>query len=356
VQPPSWRALGVAVTLALSASAAACGDTEEEAAPEPRPPSETTAAPAVPTTAGTTTTVPAPLSPLTGLPLASSQGPDRPPVVVKVDNHRQARPQVGLEHADLVFEEQVEGVTRFAAVYWTTGGEVGPVRSARTSDIDLLTSLGAPVFAWSGGNDYVRWAVAGSALVDVGYEGSPGLYWRAPDRFGPHNLFTEVEAVAAAGSDRSGPPTAPFERGAGAPGVAIAGLNIGFEGVSATWAWDAAEGRWARYQDGAPHRSASGAHLGAPVVIVLGTWYVASAADYSSPEAVTVGEGPFLLLQPDGTMVEGTWSRSGAADPFDLFDAAGAPVFPPAGVTWVELPSRDRSAVLDAAEVAALRG
>ena len=100
----------------------------------------------------TTTTIPVVRSPLTG-----AQAPDetlinRPAMVVKIDNHPKARPQWGLNQADIVFEENVEQLTRFAAVFQSQGSDpVGPIRSGRLQDIDLLASLNSPLFVWIGG-------------------------------------------------------------------------------------------------------------------------------------------------------------------------------------------------------------
>ncbi|MEP7046469.1 MAG: DUF3048 domain-containing protein, partial [Ilumatobacteraceae bacterium] len=102
----------------------------------------------------TSATVPAePVMPLTGLPITDPSAAGRTALVVKIDNHPDARPQSGLNQADIVFEENVEQLTRFAAVFQTTAPDpVGPIRSGRTQDVELLGSLNKPIFAWSGGN------------------------------------------------------------------------------------------------------------------------------------------------------------------------------------------------------------
>ena len=125
--------------------------------------------PSVETT--TTTTIPPVVWPLTGLPGADVPRAALPALVVKIDNHARARPQVGLVQADVVFEEIVEGITRFFAVFHsTTADPVGPVRSARTTDIDLLRQLQRPLFAWSGANNGTIKALrAADVATDVGY-------------------------------------------------------------------------------------------------------------------------------------------------------------------------------------------
>ncbi|MFM8451505.1 MAG: DUF3048 domain-containing protein, partial [Acidimicrobiaceae bacterium] len=127
---------------------------------------ETTAASVEETT--TTTTIPIVRAPLTG-----AQAPDetvigRPAMVVKIDNHPKARPQWGLNQADIVFEENVEQLTRFAAVFQSQGSDpVGPIRSGRLQDIDLLASLNAPLFVWSGGNSKVTSEIRKSTMIDL---------------------------------------------------------------------------------------------------------------------------------------------------------------------------------------------
>ena len=114
----------------------------------------------IPETTTTTTTIPVVVNPLTGAPAADESILNRPALIVKIDNHPKARPQWGLNQADLVFEENVEQLTRFAAVFHSQGSDpVGPIRSGRLQDIDLLGSLNHPLLAWSGGNQKVTSAI-----------------------------------------------------------------------------------------------------------------------------------------------------------------------------------------------------
>ena len=110
--------------------------------------------------------------PLTGLPRPEMDIGvlTRPALVAKIDNHPLGRPQTGLNKADIVFEENVEGTTRFAAVFHSQGSDpVGPLRSGRTQDIDILGAYNKPLFVWSGGNGGVTQAINKSDLVNVGY-------------------------------------------------------------------------------------------------------------------------------------------------------------------------------------------
>ncbi len=107
-----------------------------------------------------------PVMPLTGLPIEDPALAGRSALVVKIDNHPDARPQSGLNQADIVFEENVEQLTRFAAVFQSNAPDpVGPIRSGRTQDVELLGSLNKPIFAWSGGNPGVTKIINASDLV-----------------------------------------------------------------------------------------------------------------------------------------------------------------------------------------------
>ncbi|HEX3948198.1 MAG TPA: DUF3048 domain-containing protein, partial [Acidimicrobiales bacterium] len=136
--------------------------------PAPKPPPKTTTTSTVPAT--TTSTAPVVDCPLTGSPVPGSGGvPARPALAVKITNYVAGRPQTGLDKADIVFEEPVEGgITRYAAVFQCQDAPlVGPVRSARNIDIGILGELGTPLLVHVGGIDPVLANIAASPLVNV---------------------------------------------------------------------------------------------------------------------------------------------------------------------------------------------
>ncbi|MEY2523121.1 MAG: hypothetical protein QOJ66_1686, partial [Ilumatobacteraceae bacterium] len=146
---------------------------------------------------------------LTGLP-ADATITSRPILAVKIDNYGVARPQWGLEQADAIIEENVEGITRFVALFHTNLPDaVGPVRSARIGDLDLLSAMNRPVFAYSGANpgvtDWIGSAAFSAVLVDFTAQHNP-CYFRTADRPGPHNLLLDpscaVDVASAAGPGR----------------------------------------------------------------------------------------------------------------------------------------------------------
>ena len=268
-------------------------------------------------TASTTTTQP--FLPLTGVVVP------RPALVVKVDNV-DAEPQSGLNEADIVFEEIVEGgATRFAAVFNSTEpGVVGPIRSGRTQDIDLLLSLNDPALAYSGANAEVNSALQAAGFELLG-EGTPGFF-RRDDRPAPHNLFADVSALFPL-LVSSGDAVPVFQYRA--PGAAIVGTPVTFAQMlvgsyDVRWDWDATQGVFLRSQLGSPHELTEGRASADNVVVLV----------HDSP-GQSVGTGP-AVVYTDGHKIEGIWRRDQATDPF-ILEAGGLPILLAPGRTWVEL-------------------
>ncbi len=139
------------------------------------------------------------VAPLTGLPIDPATAA-RPALVVKIDNFPTiARPQVGINQADIVFEEIVEGITRFAAVFQSEDADpVGPIRSARTSDINILAQLGRPLLAWSGGNPFVTRAIQNANIDNLTPDRYESAYFRTPGSGStPQLLLQHVDLVLA---------------------------------------------------------------------------------------------------------------------------------------------------------------
>ncbi len=342
--PKKRVALGVAAVLlvlggVVAAVAASGGD-------DPAP-TTTTAGPT--TTEATTTTVPGPVAPLTGLP-GDPALIGRSALVVKVDNVQpKARPQAGLNQADVVFEERVEGsVTRLLAVFHSTdAGPVGPVRSARTSDLGVLATLHRPFFAWSGANDIFAARIRGANLADVGYDAATSHYYRAGDRPAPDDLMLKsTGALMALPNEGSSPPPALFTYRA--PGQAPAhlepagGVHLTFGSSAGSapvdYRWNG-QG-WARDQAGTPHLDASGAQIAPANVIVQFTPYVSSGVNDQFgkpiPEAQLVGDGDAWILT-NGGLVVGRWHKASLEAVATYTDVDGKPIGLTPGRTWVAL-------------------
>jgi hypothetical protein len=339
----------IPLVLALGLTAAACGGGGNSSPTTTVAPATTTASTAAPTTSGvpssTTTTAAGPPAPLTGLPGDASLA-TKPVLIVKIDNHPDARPQAGLNQADVVYEEIVEGITRFAVVFQSTdSAPVGPIRSARTTDLNIFAAYGRPLIAWSGGNAYVVKAVRSANIVDVGHGklGIPGGYYRDADRrsrtASEHTLFNEGTAkLLTFAGDASAPTTYPFTflaAGQTFAGDPTTGVKLAMAGTPVEWQWNATAAHWERSEYGAEHDATDGRVTTANVVIMF-TDYKKSPADPKSPEAQTVGSGEAWVLSA-GKVVKGSWNRPDPLKPAILTDATGQPILLTPGRTWVEL-------------------
>lgn len=295
-----------------------------------------------------------PVFPLTGLPIDDPVAADRPAIIAKIDNAPGARPQSGLVRADIVYEENVESWTRFAAIFHSQGSDpVGPLRSGRTQDISLGTSLDRPLLVWSGGNAKVTSAISKSELVNmsVSEAGPNGGYYRSSDKRAPHNLFTGTSDIWALDDGRGGRPVAQFDFRVATdpvPGRPAVGVKLRMDGsMRASWEWNSELGLYERDHEDDPHVEADGSRVTTVNVVVIFCEYRRSDADPRSPEAQTTGSGRAWIFT-DGNLVEGTWSRPDIRSPWELFDESGAPVGLTAGRIWVELVRDDQAVVVPA--------
>ena len=341
------------LALALVGAIVVAGGGSDEAAPTTTSTSTTIAT--TTTAVATTTTEPAtgPVAPLTGLRVQDGSLLERPALAIKIDNldvpNETAVPQLGLLRADVVFEEIVEGnITRLVAVFHSQQpGRVGPVRSARTTDVQLLPQLGRPLLGWSGGNGGVVGAVRSSpSIIDAGWDAAPGSYARAGPHRAPHNLYANADELWAKAPGGTPPPPALFQYrtpGQAPPDGArqALGVDLSWGGGAAvapvSWRWDENIRAWVRNQRGRFHIDQDGKAITAKNVVVLVTEYGRSAADSRSPEAQTVGSGE-LFVYTNGRVIHGRWDRPDINKPATLVDDNGAPVLLSPGQTWVELP------------------
>jgi hypothetical protein len=290
--------------------------------------------------------------PLTGLPPKSGQRVNRVALAVKVDNVSEARPQAGLDHADVVFEETVEGgLTRLMAIFQCDSATtVGPIRSARTSDGDILRLLDGAVLGYSGSNDSVGASLAansGAALIS--WDHTPQYFHVDPSRPAVHNVMGSTKTLLAAGMSRNKKLNAPrrlFSYGdIKLPGTAIKNAAMTWSS-SANASWHRHGKVWQRTQNGTADVLADGHRVTAHNVVIMSI-AVANTGLHdvlgnASPDDVVTGHGKVWLLR-DGHVFRGTWSRPTRADKMVLKDKQGRilPLTP--GNTWVELLTRPRT-------------
>ncbi len=327
----------IAVLACIAALAGACSKTPKSALPD---------AQSADTTIKTTTTLATAASPLTGeqVPLDIAS---RPVVIVKVDNSPPARPQAGLNEADVIYEERVEGsVVRFLAVYQSNDVNViGPVRSIRSTDAGIVAPLGG-VFGFSGGITPFKNKVAatGVTLVEEG-EKSSGVSFRAGKKR-PYATYANTELLRPQAKTDS-PPPALFPRlkeaesfgeanGVTSP---ITGMRVVFGSLTtADWTWSASDDAWLRSTNNTIHLLEGGTRLSTKCIILQTTKYQSTPyTDRSnSPvdEAVTIGTGK-ALVACDGQAIEATWSKPTQKAVTTYATLAGKPIRIPTGRVWV---------------------
>jgi len=270
-------------------------------------------------------------------------GNNRPALVVKIDNVARARPQSGVNDADLVFVELVEGgATRLAAVFHSEEvATVGPVRSMRTTDVKILQMLQQPLFANSGGNARTTTIVNQSPLVNIGHAtGAGGAYYRNNNRPAPHNLYSSTTALRNAAGNLGGIPPEIFtirRPGTALPNASEAanGVTVNYPNTSVVYTWNGSG--WQRSQDGAAFNDAAGVRVAPETVIVQFTPYGVSPADANSPEAVATGSGDAWIFT-EGVLIRGTWEKARARNVTVYRDANGNPIELLPGRVWIELP------------------
>lgn len=329
--------------LSRSTSASLSSSAAADRPVSPGPPDQIPAGPvssgspgAVPVPSSSPVATPPPVSPFTGLPTDL----DAPALGVKIDNAAVARPQSGLELADVVYVEPVEGgLSRLLAVYQSkVPSVVGPVRSTRVSDLQLLANFGRPALAFSGAAPEVSALVGRAPVLDVSALARPGDYHRDRRRSIPHNLYGDANLLRQGGAP---PRDIGFRFGPPPPGGRpVPGTEVRYPATAIGVQWVPAEARWVVSMDGAPLTSASGPRPGAATVVVqrvvVRDTAVRDAAGSPSPFAATVGTGDAVVLR-DGMAFTGSWSRP-APDMITTFTLPdGSPLTFAPGPVWVVL-------------------
>jgi hypothetical protein len=282
------------------------------------------------------------LTPLTGqpVPAGSVAGPS---LAAKIDNHVAARPQVGLEHTDLVFEELVEGgLTRYVAVWQSdVPAEIGPIRSIRPMDPDIISPLGG-IVAYSGGQDRFVQAMKATGVYNAihGQADTADVMYRTDTKEAPHNVLVRAPELIALHADLAPPPqqfafapdlaTSSAVRD-GTPYTSIA-LRFGAPSTP-SWAFDPASGTYLRSQAGAADVDTAGVQLDADNVIVL---RVPVGNDGGVPKTELVGSGE-AWVSSGGSSLSGVWTKDSATGLIRLVDADGDVIRLAPGNSWIEL-------------------
>lgn len=306
----------------------------------------------------TSTTIPDVLRmPLTGEPIDDpSLIPDRPAVAVKVPVDRVAQPWSGLNNADIVFETIINaGVTRLIAIFHSDSADpIGPIRSGRAQDIDIISMFREPLVGWSGGNPSVTREMRRAdeeldVLIDLNnVRGHSELYYRRSGMAeAPNNLYSSTEVLLTATPEVYQPPTPVFtylRPGEEPVGEEVNVIDVSLDTISSEWQYDPETERYFRSQNGIESMTEEGdsvERVWTDNVVVMMADYGINPLD-SNPDLQSRGSNPLLVFSR-GTVREGVWIRFETVDPFAFFDnlddlnAVG--LVP--GRTWVEFPRNE---------------
>ncbi|HEX7806924.1 MAG TPA: DUF3048 domain-containing protein [Cellulomonas sp.] len=286
--------------------------------------------------------------PLTGV--AAADVAVRPALAIKVENPPEVRPQTGIDQADIIWEEVVEGgITRFVAIFQSqVPDQVGPIRSVRPMDPAIVSPMHG-LIAFSGGQPKFVAALSAAAVQTLSQDGGGAGFARSNVRAAPHNVFgTPTTFWNQADADHKASPPEQFhfartadQATAVVSGTAAAAVNLQLSGMShPSWAWNAADSTWLRSESGAPATAASGARLAVTNVIALSVTLVDSGtvdpAGNPVPETKLVGSGT-ALVATGGKSIAATWTKTATNAPLTLATADGTDIKLAAGKTWVEL-------------------
>jgi hypothetical protein len=284
--------------------------------------------------------------------LSGREGIDGPVLAVKIDDTNAAHPQIGVEDAEIVYIEQVEaGLTRLAAIYSTVIPQrIGPVRSARISDIDILNQFGRVAFAYSGAQRKLLPVIAAANLEDLGAQRqSPTIYTTDPARRSPFAMVLRADLLMQKIKDNNLPVDL-----AKSVGFVFGDLPEGGKPVqqvvmnwpSATYSaqWSEKESRWHLSHNGKLNLAESGIVLG-PTTLVIQMVKI-SPSEYGdkfggiTPLSETVGTGMAYVLR-NGEVFSATWNRPfpDSGTTFSLAD--GSTMNFAAGQIWVALTDRE---------------
>jgi len=276
----------------------------------------------------------------------------RPALAGKIDNHPSARPQVGLDEADIVFEELVEGgLTRYIAIWHSSlPAEIGPVRSVRPMDPEIVSPFGG-IFAYSGGQVRFIQMMQEAPVYNAihGQLDTEDTFYRTSAKVAPHNVLVKAPELV----DQHLNLPAPERQFAYAPsaeestavvaGSPVTSMNPRFSGFSSpTWEWDGTQGTFLRFQtNGAADSASSGNQIFATNVVVLQVG-IDVVEDIPTTRLVNQGTG---WVATGGSILEINWFKATPESPIVLTTDDGEEVRLGVGNTWIELIPNDSSDV-----------
>jgi hypothetical protein len=283
--------------------------------------------------------------PLTGVEAEDEELLARRVLAVKIENAPEARPQMGLAEADIIYEQEAEGgITRFNVLYHCQDADrIGPIRSARPVDAAILQQYGDPLFVHAGAVESVVRTIDEAGIEQINCNFEEETCPRDEDREAPHDVFTSTDALREFSDDVGEPPEPVFTFSEDDPENAKKGrvLNLNFSPVANVfWKYRNNRDAYLRFHDEDSHELEDGSQVSATNVVVMlvdrETTRITDAAGNPVPNFDLIGRGDLLVFR-NGKVIEGTWERPDEDDVTELLDRRGDEIALAPGQTWVEL-------------------
>jgi hypothetical protein len=275
-------------------------------------------------------------------------GKNQEVIAVKFDDTSSARPQQGVEFADIVFITQVEaGLTRLMGIYSSNYPEVlGPVRSARISDLDILAQFGKVGFLYSGAQSKLRPLISAANLVNLSAERNPpSIYFNAVDRRSPFSMMVKPNLLLEKSEPLTLATSIGYEHGKRSEGSKlISSAKIKWPNSSYEALWNKAEKRFFLKHNNKDNFSTSGAILGSPMMVIQKVEITPSQFGDKfggiTPKSKVIGSGTGYLLR-NGSVIEVNWSRESATSVTKWTLRDGSPAFFESGQVWFFLTDQE---------------
>lgn len=280
-------------------------------------------------------------SPLTGEKVKDAAATTAPVTAIMIENSPSARPQSGLKEAGVVYEAVAEGgITRFLALYQSAKPQlVGPVRSLRMYYVDWLAPYQASV-AHVGGSFASLQEIRNGKYRDIDQFFNPAYYWRASDRYAPHNVYTSFQKLDELNRSKgyTSSKFTGFKRGETKPPEVpeATAITLGFGGplYETSYLYDKASDSYARNLAGAPHLDREKGQIAPKVVIAMKVSMQPVFEDGYREQIKTTGSGEAVIFQ-NGRVIKGSWHKAGRSAQIIFTNTAGEEVALARGQTWI---------------------
>ncbi|HET8884128.1 MAG TPA: DUF3048 domain-containing protein [Candidatus Saccharimonadales bacterium] len=280
-------------------------------------------------------------SPLTGIPVKNEAATKQAVTAIMLENSPDARPQSGLKQSGVVYEAIAEGgITRFLALYQQEKPKlIGPVRSLRMYYVDWLAPYNASV-AHVGGSAAALTEIRKSTYRDIDQFFNPGTYWRATDRYAPHNVYTNFAKIDALNKAKGYTKSTfdGFPRVDGkvskTPKATSITINVSSPTYNSTYKYSKKKNHYARSQGGAPHLDREKGQITPSVVIALKVNMQRVMQDGYREKITTSGKGEAIIFQ-NGTAKTVTWRKANRKSQLHFTDKSGEEVSLVRGQTWI---------------------